>query len=384
MRILLLHNRYKLSGGEDVAVLAEKALLEAHGQDVRLILADNDGIRGVASEIQVALEAIYPWKWRRRLDAELASFRPNIVHAHNLFPSMSPSALYSCADAGIPIVQTLHNYRLICPGALLYRDGSNCEYCIGKHSALPGIFHACYRDSRVGTLIVALHSAHHRAKGVSRYIALTEFGRTKLVEGGLPPERIRIKPNFVESDVEIGIGNREYALFVGRLSREKGIDLLLSAWELIGRRMPLKIIGTGPLAALCVQAANRNPAITYLGPKSRHEVYEYMGCARALALPSNCYEGCSLALIEAFAKGTPVIASKTGSMAEMIEHGRTGLHFEPGDPQSLVTQVDWMLSHPMEWKRMHKEARNEYERRYSAARNYEILSDIYFDAINTP
>lgn len=383
MRILLLHNRYKLAGGEDVVVHSERAMLEAHGHNVRLVEADNDEIRGIAVEMQVAAESMYSWKWRRRLDAELASFRPDVVHAHNLFPIISPSALYSCANAGVPIVQTLHNYRLICPGGLLYRNGKICERCVGTHGALPGISHGCYRNSRAGTLVVALYSALYRAKGVSRYIALTEFGRRKFVEGGLPPERIRIKPNFVDSDVEMGDGCGGYVLFVGRLSQEKGIDLLLRAWKRIGSRIPLKILGTGPLASRCVQAASESSGITYLGPKPKHEVFEYMGGARALAFPSCCYEGCSLSVIESLAKGTPVIASKLGSMEEMIEHRRTGLHFTVSDPDSVVEQVEWMLSHPAEWERMREEARAEYEIKYSAARNHQILSDIYLDAINS-
>jgi glycosyltransferase involved in cell wall biosynthesis len=186
-----------------------------------------------------------------------------------------------------------------------------------------------------------------------------------------------VKGHFVEADPGVGGGGQRCVLFVGRLSPEKGIDTLLRAWGLPGVRIPLKIIGAGPLADDCRSASASNPMVEYLGPMAQAEVYEWMGRALALVLPSNCYEGFALTTIEAFAKGTPVIASGLGAMLEIIEHGRTGLHFEPGDPQALITQVEWMLNHPEKWHEMRVNARAEYESKYSAESNYAQLMEIY-------
>lgn len=382
MRILLLHNRYQLAGGEDAVVRSEKALLESHGHTVSLLEADNDGITGFAAKIKSAASAFYSFPSRRRVDDELRRFRPDIVHAHNLFPVLSPSVLYVCAHAGVPVVQTLHNYRLLCPNALLFCDGAPCERCIGKRFSFPAVRRGCYRGSRSATMVVASLTAIHRAVGtfrttVTRYIALTEFSRDKFVQGGIPAQKISVKPNFVDPSPEIGDGTGGYVLFVGRLSEEKGIDVLLRAWQNLGPKIKLIIIGTGPLLDKCMQAARENPAIECLGPKVRSEVYASMGQARALVFPSRWYETFGLTVIEAFSKGTPVIASKIGCMQELVDHGRTGLHFESGNSDSLTTQVEWMLAHEFQWKQMRTNARAEFEAKYSADKNYDMLMNIY-------
>ena len=386
MRILLVHNRYQLAGGEDAVLLSEKALLEAHGHSVSVVAADNDAIQGFLAQVLAAARASYSIPSRRRLEAELCRFRPDVVHIHNLFPVLSPSVLYACAAARVPVVHTLHNYRLLCPSAMFFHDGAVCEECQGRVFAWPAVRYACYRNSRLGTFLVAAMTAMHSALGtysrkVTTFIALTEFAREKFVQGGVPPAKIRVKPNFIAPDPGQGGAGGDYFLFAGRLSPEKGIDVLLRAWQELGRAVPLRIIGTGPLAAVCAKAAAANPAIQYLGPRPAPELYHAMGEARALILPSRWYEGFPRTIVESFAKGTPVIAPDLGSMREIIAHQHTGLRFTPGDHRALVEAIQWALSHPGDWDRMRAEARREYEIRFAAGRNYALLMDIYQDAI---
>ena len=382
-----MHNRYQQSGGEDAVVRSEMELLESRGVEVRLLEADNAAIRGVTTQIKAAAACFYSPAARRRVELVLRQFRPDVVHAHNLFPMLSAAALCACAQAGVPVVHTLHNYRLLCPNALLFRRGSVCEECLGKRLAWPGVVHGCYRGSRAATLAVASAISAHRELGVyrrkvSRYIALTEFARAKFVQGGLADERITVKPNFLPTDPKPGNGSGGYALFVGRLSHEKGVDVLLRAWKRLAGRVALKVIGSGALADKVSRAAAADPSIEFLGAKTRDDVYRHMRAARALIFPSQCFETFGLTAIESLATGTPVIASCMGSMQEIIQHRRTGLHFTPGDPESLVQQIEWMLAHELEWQQMRCAARAEYESKYTAERNYSMLKEIYQQAIS--
>jgi glycosyltransferase involved in cell wall biosynthesis len=386
MRILILHNRYQQAGGEDAVVASECAMLQEHGHAVRLLEANNDGIRGLGSKLRTSLECLYSHSSRRLVEAELRAFRPEIVHAHNLFPVLTPSVLYACAEAGVPCVQTLHNYRWLCPGAILYREGATCEQCLTKRAAYPAVLHGCYRGSRMGTLPVAALAAIHLRTGllernVARFIVLSEFARGKFIEGGLASEKVCVKPNFLDRDPGVGAGAGGYVLYVGRLTEEKGIGVLLSTWRKLGRRIPLKIAGAGPMAEECRRAAEENFAIEYLGPRSPQEIFDLMGDAVALVFPSRCYETFGRAMIESFAKGTPVIASKLGAMAELVEHGRTGLHFASGDGVELAAQVEWMLAHPAEWNEIRRAAREKFESKYTAGRNHSMLMEIYEQVI---
>lgn len=388
MRILVLHNRYQQAGGEDVVVQAETALLRSHGDDVRLVEANNELIVGSGSKIRAASNLFFSTNWKRVVDLELHSFRPDVVHVHNLFPVLSPSVLFSCADARVPVIQTVHNFRLFCPNALFFRDGAVCEECIGKRIAWPGIIRGCYRRSRPGTLAVALSSAIHHAIGtyerkVTRYIALTQYASNKLQQCGLPSSKITVKPNFLGSDPGAGDGCGGHALFVGRLSPEKGIQFLLETWRKMRSGIPLKIIGDGPLAEACRSAAAELDTVDYLGPKSASEVYAQMGKAQVLVCPSLWYEGFPRTIVESFGKGTPVIASNLGSMAEVVSHGRTGLLFEAGSQDALQCQVNWILENRKEWNKYRTNARQEFQSRYSADQNYRMLTDIYREAIES-
>jgi glycosyltransferase involved in cell wall biosynthesis len=382
MRILQLHNFYKIAGGEDVVVRSEKSLLEAHGNSVVLLDVDNDAIASKFSQAMTAVNAIYSPASKQRVLQEINRFQPDVVHVHNFFPLLSPAVYDACREAGVPVVQTLHNFRLFCANSFFYRDGKVCEDCMGKFFPTPAVIHTCYRDSRIGSAVVGTMQTVHRIRGtwrdrVDRYIALTDFARNKFIEGGLPANKITVKPNFVSVDPGCGEGQGDYALFVGRLSPEKGLETLLAAWEKLGDRIGLKIIGDGPLAPTVEQAATRIPGVEWMGRQSQDQLQALMKNAQVLIFPSVWYETFGLVVIEAYAAGVPVIASNLGTMSLLIDPGRTGLLFRAGDPQDLQERIEWILSHPLEVKKMRQEARREFESKYTATQNYQQLMEIY-------
>lgn len=381
MVILLIHNHYKKSGGEDVVVESEKKLLEEHGHTVDLMEADNAEIAGFTGIARTAVGTIYSPTAKALVATRIAAFRPDVVHVHNFFPLFSPSIYYACREAGIPVAQTVHNYRLICPGGQLLRDGRVCEDCVGRKVPWPGVLHACYRGSRAGSAAVAAMLATHRFLGtwessVDAFIALTDFSRDKLIEGGLPAEKTAVKPNFVADPGGAGDGSGGFALFVGRLSLEKGIATLFSAWERANCAIPLKVAGDGPLVDEVARRA-AGGRIECLGAQPREKIQALMREAAFLVFPSVWYEGLPMVIVEAFSVGLPVIASNLGSMASLIEHGRTGLHFRPGDAEDLAAKIEWAAGHPEEMARMRGEARAEYLAKYTPERNYQMLMEIY-------
>jgi len=272
------------------------------------------------------------------------------------------------------------NYRLMCPGALLMRDGKVCEDCVGKSVAWPAILHGCYRGSRLGSACVTTMLASHRLAGtwrkaVDRYVVLTEFGRRKFIEAGFEKSKISVKPNFAEQTPPPGDGDGGYFVFVGRLAHEKGIDILLDAWSKFSGK--LKILGDGPMADMVKEFASQNDSIEWLGQQPGDVVQQVVGDATALLVPSTWYEGLPKTIIEAFSVGTPIIASDLGAMSEVIEHEKTGALFEPGSSEELLKALQWMASSPQRAKSMRTRVRETFEQRYTADRNYEILLDIY-------
>ncbi len=392
MRVLLLHNRYQLAGGEDAVVQAEKALLEANGHQVTLLEISNHDITGVWEKANAAVSAIYSLASKQRVSAEIAHFRPDLVHVHNFFPLLSPSVYDACRDAGVPVVQTLHNYRLGCPNAMLLRNGKACEDCLGKRMPLPGIVHGCYRGSRPQSAVVAAMLTVHWLRGtwqerVDAYIVLTAFQKEKMVQAGLPSEKIHVKPNYVFEPNALGDLNvfGDYALFVGRLSQEKSVTTLIEAYRHKNLRLPLKIVGDGPLhdsLQADVQAAGLEDVIEFLGQQDKSAVLTLMHNARFLVFPSIWYETFGLTMVEAFACGLPVIASRLGSMAEIVEDGVTGLHFEAGNSAELADKMQWANEHHEEMIWMGKNARRVYEAHYTPEINYQQLMAIYQGAIN--
>lgn len=383
MRILQIHNYYQQKGGEDAVVANEKALLEEAGHEVLQHLCHNDDIQSISAKVRAALGSAYSVSQRQRLLRLLKEVRPDIVHVHNFFPLFTPSIFDACREAGTASVMTLHNYRLVCPGAFLMRDGRICEDCL-LGSAYRAVRHRCYRNSLVATFTAARLVEYHRRKRtwgekVGAFIALTHFAKRKYIEGGLPAERIHVKPNFIRPPVDFGNraeGERRGVLYVGRLSREKGLITLLEAWK--GVDFPLRIAGDGPLRDMVVGSA---PAqLEYLGSLAQEQVSREMGRAAALVMPSEWYEGFPMVLVEAMAHGLPVIGSNIGAMAEVIQDGVTGLHFEVGDVQSLRDAVSRLLNDESVLRKMSEASVREYRMKYSPEVNLDQLMGIYESA----
>ena len=347
MKILLCHNFYQLPGGEDQVYRDEGWLLEQAGHHVIRFERDNRVIDGI-SQMRMAAMAVWSKECYEAIRQLLRNDRPDLVHFHNTFPIISPSGYYAARRAGVPVVQTMHNFRTICPASTLLRDGVVCERCINKTFAWPAVVHKCYRHSRKASAATAISSSIHRLRGtrhtcINRYIVLTEHSRQRFIASGLDPDKVSVKPNFVRPDPGPVAATGDHAVFVGRLSTEKGIDTLLTAWRLIGRNIPLKIIGDGPLREKVREAAEQNSAIEWLGQVSLERVLQEVGQAQVLICPSIWYETFGRTMIEAFATATPVIASNIGSMRELVADGTTGLHFRAGDAADLAAKINQLF-----------------------------------------
>jgi glycosyltransferase involved in cell wall biosynthesis len=385
VRVLVVHNYYQQPGGEDQVFAAEAHLLELHGHEVARYELHNDQIAELSC-LRLGAATVWNGSSYRNLRDIVRIWRPDVVHFHNTFPLVSPAAYYAAKADLLPVVQTLHNYRLLCPAATFYRNGGACEDCLGKFAPYSGIIHACYRGSRAATGAVAAMLTVHRTLGtwnrqVDVYVALSAFASSKFVEGGLPPQKIAVKPNFLHPDPGAGDGRGRFALFVGRLTSEKGLRTLIESWRQVTPRLPLKIVGDGPLADSVNQAARDIPGLEWLGRQPQHKVMELMKAAVILIVPSVWYECFPMTIVEAFASGLPVIASNIGSLSSIIENGCTGLHFDPGNADDLARKVTWVLDNPNEITRMRRNARSEYQTKYCADRNYSMLVDIYRRAV---
>ena len=385
MKIILCHNFYRQAGGEDRVLADEERLLRDHGHEVVRFTRDSKDIRGQGN-LQLAIGAV----WNRKTAAGLREIvrreRADVVHFHNTVPLISPAGYYGARKAGAAVIQSLHNYRMSCPKGTFFRDGQVCEQCAGRFFPWPSIRYGCYRESRAGSAALSTMLATHRffktyANAVDAYIAMSQFSRQKLVAAGLPAEKIELKPNFVAPDPGPGPGTGGYAMYLGRLSPEKGVDVLLNAWSRADRSIPLKLVGNGPLAEQVRAAADENSNIEWLPGQDDDQVQAIMAEAVFLVMPSVNYEGFPKTIVEAMSLGTPVVASKLGAMGELIDHGRTGLHFEAGNAESLAEIVSAAPAELGRFAEMRAAVRAEYEQKYTAETNYARLAEIYETAI---
>lgn len=390
MRIAFCHNYYQQPGGEDQVFRDESELMESRGHEVWRYERHNDEIEHL-SRMAAARKTFWNREVYQELSRKFRAFRPDVVHFTNTFPLLSPAAYRAAAEAGAAVIQSLHNFRLICPGSLLLRDGKPCEKCVGRTLAWPAIRYRCYRDSLAATAVTAGMNAWHRSRGtwtryVSRFIALTEFAKNRFVAGGLAAEHLRVKPNLVQpsgdSPPNPPADNSEpRALFVGRLSEEKGIEVLLESWRRIAGTCRLDIVGDGPWREQAQRLASALPGTRCHGRLDGPAVRRMMWESDVVIVPSLAYETFGLVVVEAFSTGTPVIVSNHGSLAELVEPGQTGLHFEAGNPLDLATQVQKILADSQTRKRMGEQALVEYHRRYTPDRNYDLLMEIYLEAM---
>jgi glycosyltransferase involved in cell wall biosynthesis len=387
MRILIIHNRYRSlnPSGENRVVDQEAELLASAGHEVVRYQRHSDEIEQfpLIKKANIPVRVLWSIEDRRRVEALIERVAPEIIHVHNTFPLISPSVLRAASEFGVPVVATLHNFRLTCSNGLLFRDGAPCELCVGG-GAWHGVAHACYRDSRAASFPVALGIEVHRrlktwTSGVSVFVALSQFARQKFVEAGLPAGKIRVKPNFVLPPSRIREGAGSHVLFLGRLSREKGVDLLIGAWsESLGR---LLIAGDGPARpSLERQTVSHGDSVEFLGALSRERCMNLLRDARALVVPSRWYEGFPVVIAEAYAHGVPVIGPALGVFPEIVTHRKTGLLFAPRDAAGLAARIQ-ELKNPATSIRMGQNARRRYEERYTPQRNLELLLDVYERAI---
>ena len=381
-RVLQVHTRYRQTGGEDEAVEAEKRLLEDAGVEVTQVIFNNADLResvSLVADLGLAASAIWSRSAQRRVAAAVVASHPQVMHVHNTFPLASPSVYSAAAARGVPVIQTLHNYRFVCPAATVFRNGRVCTDCVGRLIPWPSVVHACVRGSRPQSAVAAATLTAHRARGtfareITGYVALTGFQRQLMIDGGLGGERIRIIPNFLEPDPGMGSEDRTGVVFVGRLSPEKGVAILLEAASAVPG--VVRIIGDGPLASL-VGKANGAGHATFLGPLPRASVLGELRRSIALVLPSVWFEGLPLVVLEAFAVGTPVIASRIGSLAELVESGTTGLLAEPNNAGDLAERISWAIAHPGEMLAMGGRARDRYEASFRGETHLGALLEAY-------
>jgi glycosyltransferase involved in cell wall biosynthesis len=381
MRILIVHNRYLLRGGEDVVFEAERNLLAAMGHDIETVIFDNGSIEG-RNKLLVGIDTLWSRSSAERVRHAIERHRPHLMHVHNFFPVASPSIYMEARRAGVRVLQTLHNYRLLCLSADFFRDGSICEECLQTATPLSGVRHACYRGNSAASLISAAMLSLHRARrtwhrDVDLYLALGEFGRRKLIEGGLPSDRIAVKPNFLLNDPGAGNGAGGHLLYVGRLTENKGIPLLLEAWRRVSapaRR--LVVMGDGPLASLVRDAAATDRTIEYRGYGTPGEVGAAMAAAIALIFPSVSYETQGMSMVEALARGTPIVAFDIGGRSEIVRADETGWLISPG-AASLLPALNRVLSVPDESLRLRASAREFFFANFTGEQNARAFQGIF-------
>ena len=386
MKIIAAHNYYQQRGGEDQCFEDEVRVLRANGHDVFEYVVHNDAITS-ANKIGVALNTLWNRSAYHAFQKAIMDFQPDLVHVMNTFPLLSPAIFYGAKRLGIPTIHEVANYRLSCAGSYLLRDGKVCEKCVGMAFPFPAIQHRCYRGSLSGSTVVASTIALHRVlrtwnRVVDTVICPSEISKQKLTEMGLPSEKIFVKPNALDFDPGLGRGPSGFAVFVGRLSPEKGLKTLIQAWNENQQLPKLKIIGDGPLAEFVRTAAASDERIEWLGKMPIHELLEVVGQANCLVMPSVWYETFGRTTVEAFAKGTPVVGSKIGGTAEIIDDGRTGWLFQPGNANDLATKIAMAMNlSTEESQRFRKETRQEYLSKYTSQANYDRLIELYSTAI---
>ena len=383
MRILIIHNTYQHKGGEDIVMLLERSLLEKYNHEVYDYFVSNDSIKGPYQKIKTFMNINYSHNQKKKISKFLKDNNPDVVHVHNFFPLITPSVFDACFENDIPVVHTLHNYRLICPSALLMHNNKIYEKSIVKN-AFAAVADKVYRDSYLGTYAVARMIEYHKRNKtwetkVNQLITLTDFAKSKFLEIGFLDHKISVKPNFVE-DYGFDHKKEDYFLFIGRLSEEKGIDLLLNAFMCNGQ--PLQIIGKGPMEKNVIDIASRHTNITYLGFQDKAFIMRKLKKAKSLIFTSICYEGMPMTILESFSAGTPVIGPNIGGPNEIINHGENGLIYQVSNIDDLNRKITLLNTEESLQNKLSVGARSSYELKYTAEKNYNILMDIYQKAIN--
>ncbi|MFI1657298.1 glycosyltransferase [Streptomyces sp. NPDC020472] len=392
MHVLVVHNRYSSAqpSGENRVVDEEVALLRAAGHRVDLFERRSDEIAGRSLLGKAAVPLLVPWNpaVRTELAARLRAERPDVVHVHNVFPLLSPAVLAACADAGVPVVATLHNYTQVCPPGTLHRDGQPCTECVGSTAALPAVRHGCYRNSRLATVPLAVSLTVNRRRwwsGVERFLCISAAQRDILVRSGMPAERLAVKHNFVPDPGTCRTGTGEHLLFLGRLAEPKGVRLLMTAWDELaadgGAGVPLVLAGAGPLEREVAAWAEGRDDVRYVGLYDPEECRRAVARSVAVVAPSMARETFGLVVAEAMAAGVPAVAAGHGAFVELVDEGVTGLLHRPGEASSLADRLRRITAAPARNREMGLAARRRYEQHFSPAVGLERLLEEYRTAI---
>ncbi|MDX3225339.1 glycosyltransferase [Streptomyces sp. ME19-01-6] len=392
MHVLVVHNRYSSAqpSGENRVVDEEVGLLRAAGHRVDVFERRSDDIAARSLFGKAAVPLLVPWNpaVRAELAARLRTERPDVVHVHNVFPLLSPAVLAACADAGVPVVATLHNYTQVCPPGTLHRDGRPCTECVGSAASLPAVRHGCYRNSRLATVPLAVSLSVNRRRwwsGVERFFCISAAQRDILVRSGMPAERLAVKHNFVPDPGARRAGAGEHLLFLGRLAEAKGVPLLMAAWDEIaadgGVGVPLVIAGAGPLGPEVTAWAAGRDDVRYVGLYDPAQCRQAVARSVAVVAPSMSLETFGLVVAEAMAAGVPAVAAGHGAFAELVEEGVTGLLHRPGEAASLASCMRRITAEPDRNREMGQAARRRYEQGFSPAVGLERLVDEYRTAI---
>lgn len=382
--VLIVHNYYQIPGGEDTVVRNEKELLEEHGHKVILYTRNNSELNQLSKvgKLLLPFTTIFNFRTYKEIKKLIREEQVDIVHVHNTLNLISPAVYYAARSMKKPVVQTIHNFRLLCPGATFYRDGHICEDCV-NHGLQCAVKHRCYRGSFVQTLACVLNLCFHRMTGIYRkinYICLTDFNKEKLLLlPGLNPDQVYVKPNFTKqepkSTAEI-VERENFFLYAGRLDPLKGIEKLLKAWMQMGQNAPkLVICGSGPLEEWCRQTIQENQLnmVEFLGQTKWDEVQKLMGKAKAMILPTQWYEGFPMTIVEAYSVGTPVIGPSMGNVGDLIEEGITGWKYPVNGVERIGQTINDAMSTPVDYHRIGEL----YKQRYSSELNYQQLVNIY-------
>ena len=387
-KILVGHNRYLQAGGEARVFDAEVSLLTRYGHEVSSFVADNQRIAEM-SRLALVTDTVWNRQSYKAIRETVERESIEVAHFHNTFPLLSPSALAAASDGGAAVVQTLHNYRLFCPSAQFFRDGQVCEDCSGLRLPVPAIRHSCYRGSRSASAVAASTIALHRllqtwTKYVDLFVVPSCFARSLFVRLGLPETRIRVKPHFVDPDPGPGNGSGGFVLFLGRLAPEKGLTTLLAAADRLSGKIEVRIAGDGPLSSKVAVAAETIPRVSWLGRLPNEEALRLIGEASCVVVPSETYETFGLVVVEAFARGTPVVVTRHGALRELVIEGETGWTFDSGSDVELADALTCVRQLDQEtMARIRLNARREFVNNYTAAKNYRLLIDVYEQAVVT-
>ncbi len=388
MRVLFVHNYYKnLGGGEDRVFDLEVSLLQESGLDVDVFVTRNHGAKNAFDLVKIGFNTLFCYQAYSDMLERIRLFKPDVIHVHNLFPQLSPAVLYAAKKCRVPVVMTLHNYRLSCANAVMLRENTFCNQCNSEAFPLSAIKYGCYMGSPVATVPVAGMIALHRylktwQKCVARFVMVSDAQKQLLLEAnlGLDPQKITVKPNFVFDTEELSYSKDNYFLFVGNLAQHKGVPLLLEVFQNV--QYPLKLIGLGELQPLVEQAATENPHIEYLGYQSPEIVRAFMAKAKAIVLPSLCYETFGMVIIEAFSVATPAVVSNIGGPGCIVQEGNNGLLVEPGNADDLKAKLTQLWNDQDLHQTLSRNARLSYERQYSPQENRDQLMRIYHEVIS--